>query len=1018
MGEFVNLHNHFDYSILDGAMKVDGGVERAVQLGQAALAMTDHGTMGGAYAFYKSATSKGVKPIIGCEVYVSPREATFKEPVFWGVDAQRRDDVSGGGKYCHLTLLARTAEGLRNLFRLQHSGYAHGFYGKPRIDLEVLSQHNEGLTILSGCPGGAVQTRIALGQVSEASEYLGRLKDIGNGHTYVEFMDHGIEIEARTRDELRRLATYHNLPSIATGDAHYALPSDKDAHDTLLCVQTAAKKKTVDRFRFDGNSYHLPSYDEVAEWATPDLIRNTLVVAESVEGYGDFFESRVRMPAWSGDDPGYDLEMATYQGLDRLYGEPRRDVLDRAMFELDIINGSGYATYFLVLQEIINEWKSAGIRTGPGRGSAGGSLVAFALGITGIDPLAYGLLFERFLNPERVSLPDIDTDIDDTKRDLALEIVARRFGHTRVINVGTYGTIKAKAALKDASRVLSYPPAVGAKLVSLLPPAKFGREPALSELSPSASPKEVVLAARDIEGFIRSTGVHASAVVVSPDELLDLIPLKLPGGKEERGWCAEFTGEELDELGFVKYDFLGLKTLGVIDECMSLLRESNPSVGLPTTFDDAGVFELLGNGHTAGVFQMDGYGMRNLLRRLRPKSFLDVAAVLALYRPGPMGANAHNEYADRANGRSRLEYPHPEFESSLADALSETHGLIVYQEQVLEILRVTGGYTYATARTIFDAMRKKNTEKMLQSKPEFDRRLRGNGYSQSAITALWDVLVPFSDYSFNKSHSVGYAMVAYWTGWLKVHYPRQFWCAFLSRIADSGKTPKERQEILLNGIRTVMEEGIPILPPDVNESGYGWSVVGDGIRFGIGAIKGISEKTYAALDKGRPYLSLDDFFGRVDSKFLNVGVLKAASQSGLLDTLESNREEVVANVEGLSARALDDRKLATKGQRRLWQSFTMAEGHRRLGLRQEWEEGTLGVALTRRAVNIRLRRPLEENEWLFIHQTISGNYGPQPVNMVMPAGLTTLRSVGQISLSPAIIISLTALGAVDIQEEE
>jgi DNA polymerase-3 subunit alpha len=1003
---FANLHVHTDYSVLDGALKIDAGVRRAVQLGQSALAITDHGTLGGAYALVKSARTHGINPIIGLEAYVAPHDRTHREAVWWGTPEQRADDLSGGGKYCHLTLLARDAEGLRNLYRLQHDGYATGFYGKPRIDFDSLSQHSGGITCLTGCVSGHVQTALRLGRWDIADQSLGTLEEIFGEHLYVEIMDHNIAVEQKTAAQLLELAARHQLPLIATADSHFTLPEDRDTHDVLLCVQTKAKKADVDRFRFDGAGYHLASFEEMAVLFgdLPSSLHNTQVVARSVEGYGDFFDRKTRFPKYSDNEEADLLRLA-------IAGCPDTpEHIEQVRYEVGVINSQGYAGYFLRLMEAMQLGRAAGIRFGPGRGSAGGSLVAFSLGITGLDPLVHGLLFERFLNPERISLPDIDVDVDDRRRDEFVGMLRDKYGEAFVAHVGTYGIIKAKSALKDSVRVLGHPYILGERLVSKLPPPKFGRQPALADLpSGHGAPADILEAALGLEGTIRTSGTHASAVLISPEPLVGLVPTKIPRSKPVL--TTEFTGTELDELGFVKYDFLGVKTIGVIDETLHLLSAlprpgGEPPVELPRVFDDSDTFDTLSRGKTTGVFQLDGYGMRKLLRSVRPESLEDVAAVLALYRPGPMGANAHNEFAERKRSRLHIEYPHHEYASVLADILSPTYGLIVFQEQVLKILAAVGGYTYATAGLIFDAMRKKDTQKMLAARPDFQRRLTENGYSKGAIDTLWDTLVPFSDYSFNKAHSTAYAMVSYWTAYLKTHHPKEFYCALLSYGTDA--------EDLTLHLQSAIEEGVTILSPDINSSQFGWSTADEGILFGLGSVKGISQKTYSWIALGRPYNSMEDFWQRAHPKVLNAGVLSAAIRSGAFDQLEPDREQLFANLGPLAARALADRELEAQGHTRLWTSFDLLPGQPRMALRQEWETEVLGISLTRRAVDLHIRGRLKEEEMYYLRDVLGRNPGPQPVNVHI-GDLTVLKDVGRVSLTPQ---ALLALGdVVDVQEE-
>lgn len=1006
---FVNLHNHFDYSVLDGAMKIESGVSWVAALQQPAVAMTDHGTMGGAYEFYKQCNSQGVKPIIGMEAYVAPVDRTHKQAVFWGTPEQRRDDLSGGGKYCHLTLIAHNSVGLRNLYRLQHAGYATGFYAKPRLDFDVMDQYSSGITCLTGCVSGHVQTALRLGRSDIARDALGKLQEIYGVNLYVELMDHDLDIEKQTYHQLIELSKSFKLPFVATADAHYAVEAEADFHDTLLCVQTQALKSDSDRFRFHGRGYYLADREQMDRLfgEIPGAVQNTLTISESVEGYGEFFVPRIRLPKYS-ENEELDLERLAYAGCP---DSPEHQ--ERLRYELEVINSQGYAGYFLTLMEVLNEGRRKGIRFGPGRGSAGGSLVAYALRLTELDPIQHGLLFERFLNPERISFPDIDIDVDDRRRDEFIGLVREKFGSDFVAHIGTYGIIKSRSALKDAARVLGHPYMVGEQLVRLLPPPKFGRQPTLDELPAKAGPKEVVDTARALEGIIRSSGVHASGVLISPDNLVDLIPTKIPGGK--RGLTAEFTGTELDDLGYVKYDFLGLANLGVIDECLRLLAQQENELlsgvrpELPTTFDDPATFDTLSRAKTTGIFQLDGFGMRNLLRRVRPSSLDDIAAVLALYRPGPMGANSHNEFASRKHARSAIEYPHHEFESVLAGVLSPTYGLIVFQEQVLRILSLVGGYTYATAGLIFDAMRKKDTAKMLAARPDFEERLRSNGYSDGAIRALWEVLVPFSDYSFNKAHSIGYAIVAYWTAWLKTRYPKEYYCSLLTYGTD--------KDTLIPHLLGALDEGVKILPPDINQSQFGWSCANEGILFGLGSVKGISQITYNHLAEGRPYVSMEEWWRRAHPKVLNLSVLSAAIRCGAFDRLEPNREQLYENHAALAARALADRELQAQGHQRLWNTYYVLSGKPRLALRQSWEESVLGISLTSRAVRLKLRRRLTGDEMTYLKSAIDYHYGPQAVDVIV-GPLTTLKDVGRIALTPKALSALHALDALDIEEDE
>lgn len=1008
---FVPLHTHFDYSILDGGMTVAGGVERMATLGYPAAAITDHGSLGGAYAFHKECLEHGIKPIIGLEAYMAPSSRLLKSPEYWGTQDDRNNDVGGSGKYLHITLLAASSVGLANLYRAHADAFATGFYGKPRVDVDSLRGHNEGIICLTGCAGGALQTALRLGQEDRGKAVLADLKDIFGDRLYIELMDHDIPVERATRSKLLELGAEFGIPFVATPDCHYATLEDADHHDTLLCIQTKAKKSASDRFRFDGSGYHLPTHEDMERLflEVPGAVSNTVAIAERVEGYGSAFTRHVRLPKFS-DNETADLRREAYAGLQRRLGLTAHNQLE---FELDVINSAGLPGYFLVEADLLQRFRRAGIRVGPGRGSAAGSLTSYCLGITDVDPLANGLLFERFLNPERISFPDIDVDIDDRRRDEALDIVRSVYGDEFVAQVGTYGEIKSKNALRDAARALGYPYEVGSQLVAKLPPAKFGREPSLAELPANAGPKDVVAAARGVEGLIRSAGIHASAVIISPDNLLSLIPCKYPGGTGTL--TTEWDGESLDEIGFCKYDFLGLAALGVIDECVSLLRGrpeipgQAPQLDLPHTFEDSRTFDLLSNGDTAGVFQLESPGMRSLLRTLRPNTIGDISAVLALYRPGPMGVKAHQEYANRKNGRASIDYPHPDLEATLSTILGETYGLVVYQEQVLKVLSSIG-YTYATADLIFNAMRKKDADKMAAAQPDFERRMKENGFNKGATTALWETLVPFADYSFNKAHSTSYAYLSYWTAWLKANYPSEFWCAQLTRLATKAFKKVEHKVIAITeAIRDARASGIEVLPPDINTSNFGWTLVNENIRFGLGSVKGISKSSFGSLTSNRPYTSMDDFWQRVHPKGLNVGVLSAAAKVGAFDSLAA-REGLVSNIESLTQRAVNDRALAAKGQRKLWTSYQVGRSDVQPVLRQNWERELLGgVTLTQRAVRMRLTRPLDVAEWRYVATVIANHSGSQPVEIVL-GDLTTLTQAGTVQMSPKLELSIRAAG--------
>lgn len=997
---FCHLHVHTDYSLLDGGGTIESYAERVAELGQPALALTDHGTLGGAYEHSKQCHARGIKPIIGIEAYVAPGHADNKTPTYFGDLYQRAADVSGGGKYLHLTLLAQNTEGLQNLYRLLYEGYRDGFYQKPRLDLHSLARYSKGIICLSGCLGGHIPTLLRLGWHRAAKQIAAQFYEIFGDRLFIECMDHNIEAEDAIFDGLVEISRFLNRPLVATADAHYCRAEDADAHDTLLCVQTKALKATEKRFRFRGSGYHLASYAEMMANTKlpPEAIQNTLMVAAMVEGYPGLFEPKIRLPKIEGD-PVALLREAVKSGLaeHHLNGEQYRKA---AEYELSVIEQAGFSAYFVALSAAMARGRQHGIWFGPGRGSAAGSVVVRALGITGLDPLEHGLLFERFLNPDRISLPDIDVDIADDQRDYFLELVRQMYGDEHVAQVSAYGTIGAKSALKDSARALGYPPAVGNELANQLPPAKFGRAPSLAEFPEDyKSYSEVVETARKIEGLKRHKSVHPSAVIVAPEPLPWIIPCRM--SEQGRGSIiTEFTGEELSALGLVKWDFLGLAGLTVVRRCIDYIGQP---VDLNRGLTDPNVFTVLSRGDTTGIFQLDGMGMRTLLRRVRPSSVGELAAVLALYRPGPMAADAHKVYADRKHSRAPIEYPHREYASDLSDILSETFGIIVFQEQVLKILHRVGGYTYASAELIFNAMRKKDHEKMAAARPEFVARLRERGYSDEAIGALWDVLVPFADYSFNKSHATSYAIVALWMAYLKYYWPYQFWSALLT----SEENPKKVTEY----VKTALKEGVPILPPDINESGISWTPTPRGIRYGLLSVKGVSDATVRRLREAGPYASLRDFWERAPIGVLRTNTIQALAKAGCFDALEPSRESIVADADSLVARAVDARK--NKGK--LWSADVYSMVRREpfdIKARQRWESEVLGLSLSQPPIRLYVRNRLSVDEWHFVWQTLQSYPGLTPVEVYV-GSLTKLSRYATITPNQKLLQAIQSVG-IDI----
>lgn len=1007
--QFVSLHNHSEFSFLDGASSISDYVSRAVELNQSAVAISDHGNMFGAYELWHHAKAAGLKPIIGIESYLATGGREVRERVKWGTVSEDGRDKSEPGAYTHHTLLATGSDGLRSLYRLHATSYREGYYYKPRIDLADLAQHFSGLVCTTGCLGGYVATRIRLGQLKEAYEHASTLKDIFGEHAYVEIMSHGIEVEDRVvTPALIKLAADLGMPLVATGDCHYARVEDADTHDAFLCLQTGAKLADQNRMRFNGPRFHLPSRADMDALGLPkEAMDNSLRIAESVGSYDDVFAHKVRMPKFEGDAPA-ELQRLAFSGLaHRLQGLVPPEYRERLEYEIKTVCDMGYPDYFIVLADIVGEGKARGMRFTPSRGSAGGSLLAFAMGITDLDPIPHGLIFERFLNPSRVSLPDIDVDVEDTRRAEFIQIAVEKYGVERVARCGAFSTSAAKRSLQDAARVLSLPRSTADDLATHLPRSEFGRSPSLSEGAwdgLNVEQQSTLDLALKVEGFIRGLTIHPAAIVVAPEPLVDEVPLWYQFGGAAKtdplkhvpiiGYTSKNNFNVVDKLGLVKFDFLGVRNLATITATLDFLGDRIGSIPLPTSATectDERTFELLRSGNTLGVFQMDGSSMRGLLRKVQPRTLGDLAAVVALYRPGPMGAGADRKYAERKNGRAPVEYPHPEFAAKLSDVLGRTYGLIVFQEQVLKVLNVVCGWNYSDAALLFDAMRKKQRDKMAASEPEFRVAARLNGYSAEAVTALWDTLVPFADYSFNEAHSIGYALLSYHCAYLKANHPAEFMSALLSGVVGN---PVKQHEY----VAEAKKMGVRILPPDINQSTAGWTPVDGSIRYGLESIRGVGAKAVASLIRRRPYRGLHDFLVRGGA---NSGVAGALVSSGALDSLVGGRRCQLANdLPELLERANAIGTAASVGQRSLVRSeLSLGSGVREdTQLYREWERATLGTELTFDRVRVRIGRPLLGAAWEWLGRVLRGIPGQRPL-VVEYQGyeITTNMTVGDVS---------------------
>ena len=909
---FVHLHVHTEYSMLDGAARVGDLVEEVARQEMPAIAMTDHGNVFGAFDFYKQATKAGVKPIIGIEAYVAPESRFDKKRVQWASGGD--DDVSGGGAYTHMTILAENNHGLKNLFRLSSLASLEGYYYKPRMDRELLSKYADGLIATTGCPGGEIQTRLRMGNYKEAMRAASDYRDIfGANNFFLELMDHGIDVETRVKEDLLKLGRELKLPLLATNDLHYTRHADAAAHAALLCVQSGTTLADPKRFKFDNDEFYLKTPAQMREIFRdiPEACDNTLLIAERCNvklREGENLMPAFAVPAGESEDSW--LRKEAERGLIAKFGEGVSEKhKERLNYELDVMLKMGFPGYFLVVADLVSHAKKVGIRVGPGRGSAAGSLVAYVLGITGLDPIEHGLLFERFLNPERISMPDIDLDFDERRRSEMIKYATEKYGEDRVAQIITYGTIKSKQSIKDATRVLGYPYVIGEKLTKALPPSVMGKDISLSGIFDTKDPRhgeagefrelynsdpdsmKVVDLAKGLEGLKRQWGVHAAGVILSREPLLDVIPIHR---READGVIiTQFDMGACESTGLLKMDFLGLRNLSVLDDALLNIKENQ---GIDVVLEDLVLsdkktFELLSRGDTLGVFQLDGGPMRALLRSMAPDSFADISAVIALYRPGPMGENAHNNYADRKNGRKPVEPIHPELSEVLQEILGDTYGLIVYQEQVMAIAQKVAGFSLGRADLLRKAMGKKNKEILDKEYVPFEAGMKENGFSTAAIKRLWDVLIPFSDYAFNRAHSAGYGVVSFWTAYLKANFPTEYMAALLTSVRDD----KDKSALYLSECRRM---GIKVLPPDVNESNAEYTPRGVDIRFGLAAIRNVGEGVVASIKASRTakgaFTSFGDFLAKVDAQVCNKKTIESLIKGGAFDSLQHPRKGLMS----------------------------------------------------------------------------------------------------------------------------
>ena len=947
--------------MLDGAARVDELLTEVAAQGMPAIAITDHGNLFGAYDFFKKANNYGVKPIIGIEAYVAPESRFDKRRVKWADGGE--DDVSSGGAYTHMTLLAENSEGLSNLYKLSSLASLEGYYYKPRMDRELLSKYAKGLIGTSGCVGGEIQIKLRMGAYAEAKLAANELRDIfGKDNFFIEIMNHGIEIENRVTVDLLKLARELKIPLVATNDLHYTKFEDADAHAALLCVQSGSTLADPKRFKFENSEFYLKTAAQMRQLfsETPDACDNTLLIAERCNTKLREGENLLpQYPTPEGETEESWLRSLANRGLREKVGKVDKNYQERLDYELDVMIKMGFPGYFLVVADLCSHAREVGIRVGPGRGSAAGSLVSYALGITALDPIKHGLLFERFLNPERISMPDIDLDFDERRRSEMIAYATEKYGESRVAQIITYGNIKSKQAIKDASRVLGYPFSIGDKLTKALPPAVMGKDISLKgvfdtndsryneasefrtiyETDPDA--KRVVDTALGLEGLKRQWGVHAAGVILSKEPLIEVIPIHRR--ESDGAIITQFDMGACEATGLLKMDFLGLRNLSVLDDALANIKlNSGVEIDLsklPLT--DKKTFELLSRGETLGVFQLDGGPMRALLRQMSPDSFEDISAVIALYRPGPMGVNAHMEYADRKNKRKAVVPIHPELTESLAEILNDTYGLIVYQEQVMAIAQKVAGFSLGRADLLRKAMGKKNKEILDKEFVGFEKGMIQNGFSKSAIDKLWETLIPFADYAFNRAHSAGYGTVSYWTAYLKANFPTEYMAALLTSVKDD----KDKSAQYLNECRRM---GIKVLPPDVNESFSDYTPLGTDIRFGLSAVRNVGENVVNSIvesreKKGR-FTAFGDFLRKVDGTVCNKKTIESLIKAGAFDSLNHPRKGLSQIYLEAIDSVLESKRAEAVGQ---FDLFAMSEepgidSHVEISIPdQEWDKGTL-----------------------------------------------------------------------------
>ncbi|HTO93062.1 MAG TPA: DNA polymerase III subunit alpha [Bacteroidota bacterium] len=923
MPQFVHLHNHSHYSLLDAACRIEDLIHAAAADGMPAVALTDHGVLFGAVEFYKKATKAGIKPIIGMEAYIVTKGSRFEK--------SQQETESGGRRasYHHIVLLAKDAAGYRNLIKLCTSAHLEGYYYKPRIDTDILREHAGGLVALSACAGGVVSAHLAAGRDDEAYDAARIYREIFGDDFYIEIQNHGIEREKTVRDKAPKLARDLGLKLICTNDVHYLKHEHALAHNIMLLIPDASSTNTPDytQFRYQTDQAYFKTSAEmhVLFKDYPEALASTLEVAEKCNltlDLGTNHMPRFPIPPEAGAATLDEYFAAlTREGFARRYPEAGEALRTRLEHEIGVISRMGYAGYFLIVQDFIRAARAMGVYVGPGRGSAAGSIASFALGITNVDPVKYDLLFERFLNPDRISMPDIDVDFSDSKRDMVIRYVREKYGEDSVSQIITFGTLSSRAVLKDVGRVLGIPLSTVESITKQIPVEQGKVRPLAEALetipdlkwvvdSPDPKMHTLIEASLVLEGMNRNAGMHAAGVVIAPGTISDFVPLyKTP----QTEVMTQYNMKDLETAGLLKMDFLGLRTLSVLENCLRLVAENHGVTidldAIPE--DDAQTFALFTRGDTVAVFQFESSGMADWLRKLKPTSISDLVAMNALYRPGPM--EMIGDFIARKHGTQKITYAHP----ALEPILRETYGVIVYQEQVMKIASEVAGFTLAKADLMRRAMGKKDKALMATMKKEFIDGAAGRGTARAPAGEIFDLIEKFASYGFNKSHAVAYSVISYQTGYLKAHYPAEFMAATLS--SEIGSTDK-----IVKLIDDCRRMGIEVLPPDVNESGLDFTVVGGRIRFGLCAIKNVGESAIDTVIRARAsrkkFANLFDFCSGVDLRLVNKKCLESLVQAGAFDSMGLHRAQYMENLERVAAfgQAVQSREL--NGQSSLFDS--------------------------------------------------------------------------------------------------